>query len=380
MLTNPYFQIRAALRPFMIRLCVLALAGFGFSVLTVAQTYTFSTVVNFPKYKQLSAVNPYAPTIDAAGNIYGTSYSGGSKNLGTVWKVTPKGVLSVLYSFGSSSTDGYNPESILTRDSAGNLYGTNVNGGSQGHGTIFQLSSKGQETILRNTAVAAGDFLARDSAGNFYGYAGLYEAFELSSTGSYQTLYTFCGACDDELSGGPIVKNGYLYGGVGIIGGFVWELTTAGVETTLYTFTGGADGSWPEFKLTQDTAGNLYGVTREGGSTGNGVVFKIDTTTGAETVLYNFCSLANCSDGRFVSGPVIIDSAGNLYGITGRGGANDTGVVYQITPDGVETVLYNAGSEGAGRDLAIDKSGNLYGTISTGGPYKTGSVYKLTKN
>lgn len=380
MLRNLSFQTRAALRPFVVVRSLLALAAFSFPVPTFAQTYTFFTVVNFPRYKQLGAVNPYAPTIDAAGNIYGTSYSGGSKNLGTVWKVTPKGVLSVLYSFGSSSTDGYNPESILTRDSSGNLYGSNVNGGSQGHGTIFQVSSTGQETILHNTTIGAGDFLARDSAGNLYGYAGLDEAFELSPTGTYQTLYTFCGACGNELSGGPIVKNGYLYGGMGTLGGFVWELTTAGVETTLYTFSGGTDGSWPEFKLTQDTAGNLYGVTREGGSTGNGVVFKIDPTTGVETIVYNFCSLANCSDGRFVSGPVIIDSEGNLYGITGRGGANDDGVVYKITPDGVETVLYNAGSEGAGRDLAMDKSGNLYGTISNGGPYKTGSVYKLTKN
>src|ERR1022692_1045780 len=121
----------------------------------------------------------------------------------------------------------------------------------------------------------------------------------------------------------------------------VWfKVNTAGDETVLYSFTGGADGGSPYASgVVRDSAGNLYGTTEEGGTEGAGVVFKVNTA-GQETVLYNFCSLANCADGAAPYAGVILDSAGDLYGTTGSPLTGYAGVVFKVNTAGQETVLY----------------------------------------
>ena len=134
----------------------------------------------------------------------------------------------------------------------------------------------------------------------------------------------------------------------------------------------------------------MYGTTYYGGTGpdtngpgGDGVAFEI-TSTGVYSVRYNFCSLSNCTDGQFPESPLILDTAGNLYGTTSEGGSSmyAPGVVFKLTPTDVESVLYDAGPAGIGTSsgVVMDKSGNLYGTSETGGPSHRGSVYKLTKH
>ncbi|HSS99850.1 MAG TPA: choice-of-anchor tandem repeat GloVer-containing protein, partial [Terriglobales bacterium] len=121
-----------------------------------AQTYTFSTLVNFPPTSKHGPQEPTAPLIiDSAGNLYGTSWHGGTHDSccggdGTVFKVTPGGVLTVLHNFNAAAGEGAFPFANVVRDSAGNLYGTTMSGGTTGQGTLFKLSPSGVETILHN--------------------------------------------------------------------------------------------------------------------------------------------------------------------------------------------------------------------------------------
>jgi uncharacterized repeat protein (TIGR03803 family) len=132
----------------------------------------------------------------------------------------------------------------------------------------------------------------------------------------------------------------------------------------------------------RDSAGNLYGVTLRGGRHGLGTVFKIDATTHAETLLHNFAGGAD--DGAIPCGPLLLDPQGNLFGTTLNGGPNDTGIVFEISPDGTAKVVYAFGpNSGSGPRkpygyLAMDSAGHLYGTTLRGGAQNRGAVYKLT--
>jgi uncharacterized repeat protein (TIGR03803 family) len=180
--------------------------------------------------------------------------------------------------------------------------------------------------------------------------------------------------------------------------GVIFRLDTTGHFTVLHTF-GGVDGATPDSVLLRDAHGNLYGTTGYGGNStvcafGCGTVFKL-TPEGTETVLYNFCSLANCADGATPgSGPLVRDSKGNMYGTTDEGGSSrngcnggSCGVVFKLDIAGKETVLYSfsGGADGgvpvAG--LVRDGAGNLYGTTFQGGdvgcepPYGCGVVFEI---
>jgi uncharacterized repeat protein (TIGR03803 family) len=165
-------------------------------------------------------------------------------------------------------------------------------------------------------------------------------------------LYNFCtlrGTCPDGAA--PYSRltadgAGNFYGttdsGSGLSGSYgdVFELSPNGnggwTESVIYTFNLGPDGAYPEFSpVIFDGKGNLYGTANAGGTHGGGVVFELspDGASWEETVIYNFCSVANCADGIYPSSGVIMDSAGNLYGETSGGyGDNDTGVVFELSP------------------------------------------------
>jgi len=152
----------------------------------------------------------------------------------------------------------------------------------------------------------------------------------------------------------------------------------------LHTFSGqtNGDGEEPWAALIKDSAGNLYGTTVAGGANNWGTVFKI-APGGAETVLYNFCGKGKCSDGQLPHASLIMDKAGNLYGTATYGGdANGQGVVFKLAADGAETVLYSfKGGAGDGKypygGPLMDKAGNLYGTTVAGGPDNDGTIFKL---
>ena len=147
-------------------------------------------------------------------------------------------------------------------------------------------------------------------------------------------------------------------------------------EQVLYSFSGGADGARPGGGLIMDALGNLYGTTGGGGGFNGGVVFEL-APDGAETVLYSFCQQAGCADGVIPQAGLIMDAAGNLYGTTrdgGTGGFSAMGTVFILGPDGTQTVLYSFCSQPDCVDgrtpvagLIVDAAGNLYGTTTFGG-------------
>jgi uncharacterized repeat protein (TIGR03803 family) len=280
--------------------------------------------------------------LDKAGNLYGATQDGGVNEgcfygvgCGVIFRLAPDNSETPLYTFTQSAFgDGILPEADLLGTKNGTLYGTTAGGGDSscggGCGTVFSLSSRGRHTVLHAFNGDDGEFpqagLVRDEAGNFY-----------------STTY-------ESLSGA----------------GAVFKVSPDGAITVLYQFTGGGDGASPVDRLTIDKAGNLYGATLSGGANNNGVVFKL-TPDSQFTVLHALTG----NDGASPAGGLILDEDGNLYGTASSGGASGLGVVFRLAPDGTETVLHNftGGADGASpmAALLMTKSGNLYGTTLNGG-------------
>jgi uncharacterized repeat protein (TIGR03803 family) len=235
--------------PNQISISVLVIVLFLAAMAVPGQAQTFTVLSNFTGS---SGAYPYGGLMqDSAGTLYGTTYSGGSSSAGTTFAVL-YGAEPVLHSF--SGSDGSIPKGGLIRDQSGVLYGTTQDGGAYGFGTVFALSNTGSLTTLFSFAGGSSDGaapfggLVRDSAGNLYGTTG---------------------------SGG-------LFGL-----GTVWTLSPSGTEAVLYSFSG-PDGSSPAYgSLMLDKTGNLYGVTAYGGTSDDGVIFRM-TTSGSLTVLHNF--------------------------------------------------------------------------------------------
>jgi uncharacterized repeat protein (TIGR03803 family) len=368
---------------------------------------------------------------DSAGNLYGTTGSGGEQACGkypcgTAFKLDKNGKEVWVHTF--QRKNGLGPDAGLLRDSTGNLYGTTLDGGVTscgnkiGCGTLFRLDGAGHETVLyklkggMSDGWAADSPVARDAAGNLYGtteYGGPAEAgviFKVAPDGKETILHSFTAGSDGCTPIGVTLDgSGNLYGVAEEGGGgstcaegegVLFKLDTAGNNFTVLGTFGGSGGAYPDSPLLLDASGNLYGETAEGGnstgcSDGCGTVFEF-SATGQETVLYSFCSLSNCEDGQGPGGGLVRDSAGNLYGITEFGGKyrncnGDTcGVVFKLAANGTETVLhtFTGGTDGAlpAGGPVMDGLGNLYGTASEGGDANChfngipgcGVVFKLT--
>jgi len=342
--------------------------------------------------------SPYAGLIrGSTGNLYGTT-SGAGLGGGTVFKVAPNGKETVLYSF-KLKPDGANPFADLVRDAAGNLYGTTKFGGtgkcvySVGDcGTLFKVTTTGEEIILHSFNYRGGRFplgrIVRDAAGNFYGTTGDGGSqrggtlYKLSPTGAYTVVHSFNAAKGDSLAPNGLVQDtaGNFYGtsfqGGKFRFGTVFKVTATGTETVLHSFGSGTDGYFPAAGLILDSAGNLYGTTRSGGSGNLGTVFML-TPSGAETVLPSFTGQP---DGAAPQGELVMDSKGNLYGTTFTGGTANAGTVFKVDPAGNESVLYSftGGTDGGNPSggLVLDAKGNLLGTTVQGG-LGNGVVFKL---
>jgi uncharacterized repeat protein (TIGR03803 family) len=313
-------------------------------------------------------------------------------------------------------SDGLHPSSVV-EGLDGSLYGTTAGGGNRLGGTIFDIAVGSGITELHSFCVQefcrdggypqAGLDLAMD--GNFYGTTvggGLCcgTIFKMDAAGTYTDLYHFCAlpnCADGEKPYAGLVQgtDGNFYGttlsGGANGSGTVFKVTAKAELTTLYSFcsqTRCIDGSSPPSALVQATDGNFYGTTTYGGSNDSGTVFRI-TPAGVETVLYSFCSQSNCADGSFVQSALIQAANGNFYGTTPNGGANTNddicpsgcGTIFEITPAGQLTTLYNFCSQSDCTDGAASLAGlvqatdgNLYGTASDGGTYDNGTVFQVT--
>ncbi len=362
---------------------------------------------------------------DKFGNLYGTTWTGGSNNCGTVFALAPTGKEAVAYSFiGETAGDGAGPTGEIVRY-AGNLYGTTYFGGVTGNGTVFELTGR-QDTVVHSFTDVGGNFpsagLARDASGNLYGTTlmgsvgtlppacgtqGCGTVFEVSQ-GQETALYSFGGTPDGEVPSGNLIldTSGNLYGttaGGGAYGqGTVFELSPnldgTWTEHVLYSFTGDSDGANPGQGVVMGAKGRLFGTTLRGGHFtrsdrcryGCGVVFKLaQNPDGAwtETVLHIFGRTAG--DGQGPNGNLVRDKQGNLYGTTAVGGASGEGVVFEVGATGGEKVVHTfAGPPTDGThpvSLAMDASGNLYGATTAGGDGclavyldGCGTVFKIT--
>jgi uncharacterized repeat protein (TIGR03803 family) len=309
---------------------------------------------------------PFAGLVmDAASDLYGTTYSGGAHNYGTVFKVDAAGSETVLYSFTDAGGDGAYPVAGLVMDSASNLYGVTPSGGTHGAGTVFKLDAAGNETVLYSFTGTGDDGLfplaglVMDSLGNLYstttngGAYGYGTVFDVDTAGDETVLHSFdftplAGSSDGSYPDAGLVMDaqGNMYGttdkgGIQVGGdqgqGTVFKVDTAGKETVLYRFTGyakGGDGFHPLAGLAMDAQGNLYGTTSLGGAKGQGTVFKLDTA-GNESLLYSF--VESEGDGYNPSAGLAVDPVGNLYGTTYNGGNYKEGTVYVVLTPAAET-------------------------------------------
>lgn len=376
---------------------LLAVLGFAVLMAQSAQAHPFSVAYTF-KGGTDGATPESGLVLGAGGDLYGTTNKGGAYGAGTVYKLIPSGAETVVYTF-TGGSDGKYPYGPLVPDSANNLYGTTVVGGTYGFGTVFKLDSTGKETVLYSFLGGSnGQYpwagLAFDSAGNLYGTtlgggtSDYGTVFKLDATGHQTVLHSFTGTGGDgeyPYAGMVLDASTNLYGTTNQGGnsgsGVVFKVTPSGSESVLYSFTGGADGGSPMFGvLVFDTAGNLYGTTSDGGVHGDGTVFKL-ATNGQEAVLYSFCSVAGCKDGVIPWAGLVMDEVGNLYGTTTQGGTANGGTIFELDPTGNETVLYNftGKSDGSWPQAAFFRGalGNLWG-VAGGGSTGDGVVFTLT--
>jgi uncharacterized repeat protein (TIGR03803 family) len=295
-----------------------------------------------------------------------------------------------------TNADGARPSDGLIQTSDGNFYGTAATGGTNGYGTVFEISASGSLTTIHSFDVFDGDnpqaALVQGTDGNFYGttsWGGASRSsgtvFQMTAGGSLTTLYTFTGLSDGEYPCGLIqASDGILYGMTEEGGtnyyGTVFKLTGSGSLTTLHTFSF-SDGEFPMGGLVQGSNGTFYGTTEAGGTNGYGTVFEI-SASGSLTIIHSF---AGGYDEWNPQAALVQGTDGNFYGTTCGGsfaGSSGTyyGTVFKITTSGSLTTLHTfSGPDGEYpvACLVQGSDGNLYGTTSGGGAHNCGTVFRV---
>jgi len=400
----------------MITLLLSIVFALAVVAIPMAQAQTFTVIHNFTG---AGGISPWAGlTMDAAGNFYGTTYSGGTGGGGAVFKLkhSESGwIFTPLYGFAGGHS-GANPwgEVAIARD--GTVYGSTYQGGEGncygfGCGVVFHLTpsatvpttalSPWNETVLyRFTGGSDGGNpqgnVTFDEVGNIYGTAsqggsgdGVVYSLTPSGGGWIESVLYSPGGNNSLASGVIFDRTGNLYGES--CGGGVYELSPSGsgwIAQTLYSFNGGSDGECPFGGLIMDASGNLYGTTLYSGGGAGGTAFELTSANGSWTfnLLYSF-SDSFPNQGNFPGSwdKLVMDAAGNLYGTTFIDGAYGFGSVFKLAPsNGIWTYLslhdFTDGNDGGypKSNLVIDANGNLYGTASTGGAYGDGVVFEIT--
>jgi uncharacterized repeat protein (TIGR03803 family) len=360
------------------------------------------------------------------GDIYGTTETGGANDFGTVFNMTPAGVLTTLVEFAGhapANSSGF-PTAPLVEARGGNFYGTTSGGGIGvnlqnilDNGTVFELSRSGVLTTLvrfscngpTNKGCTPYAGLVEAPNGDFYGttfsggsqkkisipgFRGFGTAYRMSPAGQLTTVYDFSAHLAKGQGGTPwagliLGKDGNFYGttwnGLGIAGS-VFKLTPTGTMTPLVRFSGPKPpnkGGGCVADLIQASDGNFYGTTPVLGGDLRGTIFKM-TPGGVLTNLVEFHD--NDSKGAAPKAPLVEGNDGNLYGTTISGGAFGWGTIFQMTPSGSFRTLWNFNNPNKIHDcdneingaLLKDKEGNFYGTTKGGGRDDWGTVFKLT--
>jgi uncharacterized repeat protein (TIGR03803 family) len=337
--------------------------GTVFKLTLSGGTWTETVLHNFVGGTTDGAYPEYSPLVfDKAGNLYGATYQGGTKNLGTVFELKHSGnkwTFVLLHSFTNMPPDGYYPQAGLSFDTAGNLYGTTEFGGTHGAGTVFQL---------------------HPSNGKW----------------NYKVIHGFPGSPTSYYPVGGLTqgRHGYFYGttyygGATFNAGTVYRLFESRgvwISQPVYTFSGGALGTYPDSTLTMDAAGNFFGTTYQGGDFNVGTVFELKAGKNDKYtygVLYSFKGNPDGSTPWYGAG-VTLDAKNNLFGATRYGGTNNQGAVYELKLTAgkyKERVLWNFGASGDGvQPLAgvILVKGKALGTTYVGGAHNAGTVFAVT--
>jgi len=301
---------------------------------------------------------------DAKGNLYAATAGGGTYSAGTVFMLSPAGKETVLYEFTGANGDGNAPHGRLAFDAKGNIYGTTQSGGTNGTGTVYELSKR-------------------------------------SGVWTEKVIYNFSATGADGISpsaGMTIAPDGTMYSttpdGGAYSGGVIFSLkkTVKGwKQTVIHNINFPSEGGFPYEGVMRDAAGNLYGVAPAGGASQQGVVYRLSPSKNGwvDTVLYSFTGQNGDGSGLYWI-DLISDATGNIYGATSFGGTNGTGTVWKLVYSKTkksysESILYEFGSSGSGDGnnpyggLAMDSKGNLYGTALNGGSSNLGAFYRLTK-
>jgi uncharacterized repeat protein (TIGR03803 family) len=347
--------------------------------------------------------------MDKQGNFYGTTYQGGMFDVGTLFKITPAGQVTILHHFAAGKEGAY-PYSSVAIASNGNLYGTTYNGGIYNSGTVYEFS---QTTGTLKTLYHFGQAGGANVAGGLVlvgttlygttwegGQSNKGTVFKIklptpTKALSFQLMHSFTGSNGEGAN--PFDKlllsadKKYLYGTTHTGGthgvGTVFKISaTDGSLTTLHAFDYSTDGGYPYAGLILGSNGMLYGTTYEGGPTGYGTAFRINTDGTGFTVLHAF----DYTDGAYPYAGLLLARDGQLYGTTTNGGINNTGIVFKLSPDGSSfTTIHTFGpsdnTDGTNPHggLIEGLDGNLYGTTYNGGIASTsfvgtwGTVFKL---
>jgi uncharacterized repeat protein (TIGR03803 family) len=356
------------------------------------------------------------------GNFYGTAATGGpfnpacSTNLtgcGLLFKMTPSGALTVLYTFTGTTAD-HNalpiyPYAALLQASDGNFYGTTAAAGS-----VFRMTPSGNVTHLTYLGGGSSGKLIQASDGNLYGTTafggagtcsedraatckraeGSGTVFRVSTGGALATLHVFTGGADGSQPYSGVIQgsDGNLYGvaqngGAGF--GTVFRVGLDGSFATLHTFSGGADGASPYAQLVQGSDGNLYGSTVFGASANAGTVFRI-APSGAFTTLHTFTGFSVpdeaprpgvALDGAYPAAPLVQAPDGSIIGVTGGGGPRSGGTAFKITPSGAysQVAIFAGNAEGSSPIWLIrGNDGNYYGNCQYGGVRNMGAIFRMS--
>jgi uncharacterized repeat protein (TIGR03803 family) len=342
--------------------------------------------------------NPFSGLVRGPdGYLYGTTEAGGADNDGTVYRLTTTGSLGTVYSF-TGGNDGANPYAALVQAGTnGDLYGTAETSGTYGEGTIYKITSSGSFSVLYS--FTGGDdggqpysALVAGTNGNLYGTnveGGSSDdgtVYEISTSGSFNTLHAFTGNPDGAYPYAALVAgtDGNFYGTTVIGGtnnaGAVYKITPGGTENTLYSFTTGTTGeSYPYAALVRGTNGYFYGTTSQGGASGDGTVFEI-TSSGTLTTLHSFSG----DDGEDPRAALALGNDGNFYGTTVTSGTEGYGTVFEISPSpgGSFTPLhtFTSGKDGMNPYATLLKQpgGGFYGTTELSGAHGYGTVFSIT--
>jgi len=396
----------------------------AFAQYTESLVYSFGGVTHDPSGPSTGLV------MDAAGNLYGATGTGGAVSEGAIYELTPSGsgwTETNIFNFTGGSAPG-EPSGAIIFDAAGNIYGVSQVGGVNNKGTVYELSPSSSGYVLTNQYSFLGGSdgnwptgsLAFDANGNIYGttfqggggtgescFNGCGTVFQITPSSSGWTekvIYAFTGGADGASPGGNLLvdKLGSVYGGATTGGstacgangcGTIFRLIpNAGSWhfAVIYSFQGKIGGAVP-VSLAFDSANNIIGATQNGGNVctagaGCGVIFKLTRPTGSgfwkETVLHPFTAK---EDGQ-LPGAVTLDSNGNIFGTCFFGPWNGEGVVWEVSPSGTSytfSVLAgfsNATADGGLPDagVIVEAHGNLFGTASSGGQFDHGAVFELS--